>query len=315
MTSPLHNTLRTTLLLGALTGLLLALGYVVAGPGGLLPALVLAGILNLGAYWFSDRAALQMTGAREVLPEEAPGLHRLIAVLAARAGLPMPRVAIIEADAPNAFATGRDPSHAVVAVTTGLLEVLDDDELAGVLAHELGHIRNRDILVSSIAATLAGAITALVEWLQWGMLFGAGRDDGSGEAQPSPLHGLGVLLALLLAPLAATLIQFAVSRGREFGADETGATLVGNPQALARALEKIESYALGTPLPVGSAAHHLFIIPPLNGDSLASLFRTHPRTEDRIERLERLARAMGRRGSWARSRGGWGWAWSSMRTT
>ncbi|MDP8922563.1 MAG: M48 family metalloprotease [Chloroflexota bacterium] len=263
----LRPVFRTTLLLGALTGLLLAFGYVVAGPEGVLPALLLAALLNLAAYWFSDRAALAMAGAREVSYAEAPVLHRIVANLAARAELPMPRVAIVEAAAPNAFATGRDPHHAVVAVTTRLLEILDEDELVAVLAHELGHVRNRDILISSVAATLAGAVTALADWLQWGLFFGAHQDDDD----PSPLHWLGALMMLVLAPIAAMLIQLAISRGREFGADETGAELIGDPLALARALEKIEEYAAGTPLHVNPAVSHLFIIPPLTGEALVLL--------------------------------------------
>ncbi len=303
--SLLRNSLRTTLLLGALTGLLLGLGYLVAGPQGLVPSLALAAILNFGAYWFSDRAALAMAGAREVSYEEAPGLHRLVARLAARAGLPMPRVAIVEAAAPNAFATGRDPAHAVVAVTTGLLQILDEDELTTVLAHELGHVRNRDILVSTIAATLAGAITALTDWLQWGLFFGVHPAEDEGGVGASPLHWLGALLAIVLAPLAAVLIQLAISRGREFGADETGAELCENPVALASALRKIEAYARQVPLPVSSAVSHLFIIPPLTGDWLAGLFSTHPRTEERISRLERLALRMAAQGR--RLRRDWAW--------
>ena len=298
----LWNTIRTTILLGGLTGLLLALGYLLAGPEGLLPALAFAAILNFGAYWFSDRAALAMAGAREVSYAEAPRLHNLVASLAARAGLPMPRVAIIDAAAPNAFATGRDPAHAVVAVTTGLLEILDEDELGAVLAHELGHVRNRDILVSSVAATLAGAVTALADWFQWGLLFGMHRDEGE---ESSPLHWLGALLMLILAPIAAMLIQLAISRGREFGADETGAELSGDPLALARALEKIESYALGTPLPVNPAASHLFIIPPLTVGALANLFSTHPPTHERVRRLERLASRM--LPPWRPFVRGWAW--------
>ena len=280
--------LRSTLLLGALTGLLLALGYLAAGPQGIVPALIFAALLNFGAYWFSDRAALAMAGAREVSYAEAPALHCIVAQLAARAGLPMPRIAIVDAAAPNAFATGRDRRHAVVAVTTGLLEILDEDELTAVLAHELGHIRNRDILVSSVAATLAGAVTAAADWLQWGLFFGGHRDD----EETSPLHWLGAALMLVLAPIAAVLIQLAISRGREFGADETGAELVGDPLALARALDKIEAYAAGTPLPVNPAASHLFIIPPLTGAALANLFSTHPSTAARVRRLERLASRM-----------------------
>lgn len=295
--------LRTTLLLGALTGLLVVCGYLLAGPQGVLPALAVAAVANFGAYWFADRAALAMAGAREVSYAEAPGLYHLVQELSRAAGLPMPRVAIVEAAAPNAFATGRDPEHAVVAVTTGLLEVLDADELRAVLAHELGHVRNRDTLIASIAATLAGAVTALAEWLQWGLLLGGARERE--EASSGPLQWLGQLLMVILAPLAALLIQLAVSRGREFGADEAGARLCGDPLALARALEKIESYALGTPLPVNAAVSHLFIIPPLTGAALAELFSTHPSTAERVRRLRRLAER------WPIAAARWmrGWAW------
>ncbi len=297
----LRTTLRTTLLLGALTGLLLAMGYVLAGREGALVGLVFAALVNGTAYWFSDRAALAMAGAREISYIQAPGLFRLVATLAERGGLPMPRLAVVDAAAPNAFATGRDPHHAVVAVTTGLLEVLDEDELAAVLAHELGHVRNRDTLIASVAATLAGAVTAVAEWLQWGIFFGAHGDDD----EPAPLHWLGALLMLVLAPLAAVLIQLAVSREREFHADATGAELVADPLALARALDKIESYAAGTPLPVSPAASSLFIIPPLVGRGLADLFSTHPSTAARIERLEQLAaRRFPRRPRVVR-----GWSW------
>lgn len=299
----LRQLVRTTVLLGALTGLLLAFGYLLAGPDGLLPALLFAAALNFGAYWFSDRIALAMAGAREVSPAEAPWLYALVAELAERARLPMPRLAIVEAAAPNAFATGRDPAHAVVAVTTGLLEVCDRDELAAVLAHELAHVANRDTLISSVAATLAGAVTALADWLQWGLLFGP-RDE-EGEGQTHPLHWLGVLLALVLAPLAALLVQLAISREREYGADETGAALHGDPLVLARALEKIESYALGTPLAVSPAASHLFIVPPLTGATLERLFSTHPPTIERVRRLERLAARL--RPSAARLARQWAW--------
>jgi len=282
------NALKTAVLLGALTALLVLIGDLLGGRGGMVIAFGFAVVMNLGAYWFSDAMALRMAGAREVTPEEAPELHALVEELCADAGLPKPRVAMIDSEAPNAFATGRDPEHAVVAATTGILQLLDRRELAGVLAHELGHVENRDILISSVAATIAGAITMVAQMAQWSMLFGGfGRDDeeeGGGIA--SLVAGL---VMMIVAPLAALLIQMAISRAREYSADETGARLYGDPEALASALEKLEYYSKQIPLPVSPAASHLFIVKPFTGASMQELFSTHPPIEERVARLHRMA--------------------------
>ncbi|MER3428033.1 MAG: zinc metalloprotease HtpX [Pyrinomonas sp.] len=282
------NGLKTALLLGALTALLVLLGGAIGGQSGMIFGFVLAIAMNFGSYWFSDRIALRMAGAHEVSEQEAPELHQMVATLAREAGLPKPRVAIIEADAPNAFATGRNPQHAVVAVTTGIMRILNQRELAAVIAHELGHIRNRDILISAVAATLAGAITLIAQMGQWAMIFGGyGRND---ERDNGIAGALGALLMLILAPIAATLIQLAISRSREFGADRTGAEIVRDPEALASALEKLEAYSRRIPLPVNPAASHMFIVRPFTGATLQKLFSTHPPTEERIARLRAMVR-------------------------
>jgi heat shock protein HtpX len=277
------NAFKTTILLAALTGLLVVIGYALGGNSGMLLFFLIAVVMNLGAYWFSGDIALRMAGAREVSQPEEPALYAIIGEVAAEARLPMPRVAIIQASAPNAFATGRDANHAVVAVTTGILGLLDRGELQGVLAHELGHVRNHDILISSIAATIAGAITMLAHVAQWGMMFGGygGRDDR--DRNP-----LVELLLIFLAPLAAMLIQLAVSRSREYGADATGAQIIGNPEALASALEKLELASTGRPLPVNPAVAHMFIVNPLKGVNVGGLFSTHPPLEERIRRLRAM---------------------------
>jgi len=281
------NVLKTTILLGALTGLLMLIGGAIGGSYGVMLGFVLAVVMNFGSYWFSDRIALKMAGAREVSAAEAPELHDMVARLAQAANLPKPRVAMVEADAPNAFATGRNAQHGVVAVTTGILRLLDRRELAAVLAHELGHIRNRDILVSAIAATLAGAITMIAQMGQWAMIFGGhSRDDEEDNGGGGLLGGL---LMLFLAPLAATIIQLAISRSREFGADKTGAEVGGDPEALASALEKLEAYSKHVPLPVNPAVSHLFIVKPLTGFSMQSLFSSHPPTAERVARLRQIA--------------------------
>ena len=279
------NTLKTTALLAALTALLIVIGGFLGGRGGMLLFFGLAIIMNLGAYWFSGDIALRMAGAREVSEQEAPELHQLVAELATYARLPKPRVAIIDSPSPNAFATGRDANHAVVAVTTGILGILNRDELAGVLAHELGHVRNHDILISSIAATIAGAITMLANAAQWAMIFGGfggGRDDEDNNP-------FAALLMIIVAPIAATLIQLAISRSREYAADDTGARLHGNPESLARALEKLEMATSVRPLPVNPAVAHMFIVNPLKGVNFAGLFSTHPPIEERIRRLRAMA--------------------------
>ena len=277
------NTLKTTALLAALTAVLILIGDVIGGRGGMLLFFGLAVVMNLSAYWFSGDIALRMAGAREVSEEQAPELHQLVAELATYARLPKPRVAIIDNPSPNAFATGRDANHAVVAVTSGILGILSRAELAGVLAHELGHVRNHDILISSIAATIAGAITMLANVAQWTLIFGGfgGRDDE--DSNP-----FAALLMIIFAPLAATLIQLAISRSREFGADETGARIHGNPESLARALEKLEMATSVRPLPVNPAVAHMFIVNPLKGVNFAGLFSTHPPLEERIRRLRAM---------------------------
>jgi heat shock protein HtpX len=281
------NNIKSVILLATLTGLLVVGGRIFFGTGGMFVALVLAGVMNLASYWFSDRIALRMAGAREVSPDEAPELHAIVDELAYRTGLPKPKVAIVESPSPNAFATGRDPSHAVVAVTTGILQILNRQELMAVLAHELGHVKNRDILVASIAATIAGAITMIAQMLQFAAFFGGfgGSRDGDGDG----VNPIAALAMIILAPIAALLIQMAISRSREYGADDTGAHIVGDPMALASALEKLEGWSKRIPLDVNPAASHLFIVNPLSGRALASLFSTHPPIEDRIKRLRQLA--------------------------
>ena len=279
------NTLKTTILLAALTGLLVVLGGFIGGSNGAVLGFVIALAMNFGSYWFSDRIALKMAGAREVSYAEAPQLHDMVARLAQESGLPKPRVAIVQSDAPNAFATGRNAKHGLVAVTTGILRILDRRELAAVLSHELGHIRNRDILVSTIAATIAGAITMVAQIAQFGMIFGGNSDDDDDGATGL----LGGLLMIFLAPLAATIIQLAISRSREFGADKTGADVGGDPEALASALEKLEAYSKQVPLHVNPAVSHLFIVQPLTGLSMQKLFSSHPPTHERVARLRRMA--------------------------
>ena len=282
----MHNTLKTTILLAALTALLVLIGGALGGRSGMVLFFGIAVVMNLGAYWFSGDIALRMAGAREVSPEEAPELHQLVEELATYARLPKPRVAIIDTPSPNAFATGRDANHAVVAATTGILGILSREELAGVLAHELGHVRNHDILISSIAATIAGAITMLANAMQWALIFGGfgGRDD-------EDTNPFAALLMIIVAPLAATLIQLAISRSREYAADETGARIHGNPESLARALEKLEMATSVRPLPVNPAVAHMFIVNPLQGVkgvNFAGLFSTHPPLEERIRRLRAM---------------------------
>jgi heat shock protein HtpX len=279
----MNNTIKTTLLLGVLTGLFLLIGDLLGGRQGMILALGFAVVTNLGAYWFSGDIALRMARAREVSPQEVPDLYSVVQDVASAAHLSMPKVAIIDSPQPNAFATGRDEKHAVVAVTTGILNLLDRDELMGVLAHELGHVRNHDILIASIAATVAGAITMLARLAGFGMMFGGygGRDRNGG--------GFEALAMLILAPIAAALIQFSISRSREYGADQTGAAIMGNPEALASALEKLEWASRRTPaMPVSPAAASLFIVNPLRGANLAGLFSTHPPIEERIKRLRAM---------------------------
>lgn len=274
------STLRTTILLAALTGLLLLVGDALAGRTGLTYALILAAIMNFASYWWSDKIVLAMTGARQVSPQEAPEIYDIVRRIATNATLPMPKVYVVDQPQPNAFATGRDPNHAAVAVTSTILTILTPRELEGVLAHELGHVQNRDTLVSAIAATLAGAISYIAQMAFW---FGGRRDDDEGG------NPLAAILALIFAPLAATLIQLAISRGREFGADATGARTTNDPLALASALEKLEMTRQRVPMDVNPSAAHLFIVNPLSGQAFASLFSTHPPTAERIRRLRAMA--------------------------
>jgi heat shock protein HtpX len=273
---------RTTILLAFLTGLLVVIGFAIGGPSTALVFLVLAGILNLGAYWFSDRIALAMAGAKPVSEDEAPGLYRIVRELTTRADLPMPRLFVIPQEQPNAFATGRTPSHAAVAVTSGITKLLSEDELRGVLSHELAHVRHRDILVQSVASTVGGAITYLAYMLLW-----FGDDDNS------PLGLVASLAMVLLAPIAASLIQLAISRQREYAADATGAEICGNPESLASALLRLEEGAKAIPMQVNQAAEPLYIVKPFTGGGIASLFSTHPPIEERVRRLRQMRPALG----------------------
>jgi len=277
------NQLKTIILLGALSALFMGIGAAVA-PGHLYLFAALALLMILGSYFFSDKIVLKMHGAQPVAPEDAPELHRMVEELAHQAGIPKPRICIIPDPQPNAFATGRNPSHGVVAVTEGILQLLDRRELRGVLAHELAHIKNRDILVSSIAAAAASAITYVAHALSFGAMFGGSQDDEEGGGVA------GGLLMALVAPMAATLIQLGISRSREYMADETGAKLSGDPEALARALLKLERGAQAIPAHAATpATASLFIVNPLGPlQSMARLFSTHPSTEERVERLMRL---------------------------
>jgi heat shock protein HtpX len=281
------NAIKTTFLLALLTSILVVIGYFLGGNGGMLLFFGIAIVMNLGAYWYSGDIALRMAGAREVSEEQAPELFQLVQEVATYARLPRPRIAIVDSPSPNAFATGRDANHAVVAVTTGILGLLTKEELQGVLAHELGHVRNHDILISSVAATIAGAITMLANVAQWALIFG-GMGGGRNNRNSNPLAALALII---LAPLAATLIRLAISRSREYGADDTGARIIGNPDALARALEKLEQATSVRPLPVNPAIAHLFIVNPLRGATFSGLFSTHPPLEERIRRLRAMSLA------------------------
>jgi len=279
------NMLRTTVLMALLTGLLVMAGGAIGGRSGMTFALVMAGVMNFVSYWFSDKIVLAMYGAHEVTEAEQPGLYAMVRQLAVQAGMPMPRVYIIDSDTPNAFATGRNPEHAAVAATTGILRILSREELMGVMAHELTHVRNRDILISSIAATMAGAITYLAHMAQWAAIFGSGRDrdeEGGGGV-------IGMLAMAIIAPLAAMLIQMAISRSREYGADRGGAEISGNPLYLAGALRKLEMANHQIPMDANPATAHMFIVNPLTGGGIMSLFSTHPPIDERVRRLEEMA--------------------------
>ncbi len=277
------NNVKTTLLLASLTGLLLAIGQLWAGQQGLVFALVMAAVLNLGTYFFSDKIALAMSGAQPISREDGPRIYSIVERLAAKANIPVPKIYLIPTDSPNAFATGRNPNHASVAVTRGILELLDDQEIEGVLAHELGHVRNRDILTSAVVATIAGAITLIARMAYYAEMFGFG---GGGSRDGRRGGALSALAMLIVAPLAALLIQLAISRSREYEADATGARITGNPQGLARALEKIDQASKRLPMRVAPSMAHMFICQPLTtGEVLTGLFSTHPPIRKRIERL------------------------------
>jgi heat shock protein HtpX len=269
-------TLRTTILLATLTGLFVVIGFAIGGAETALLFLFFGAAMNFFAYWFSDRIALRMSGAKPVSEQEAPRLYQIVRELTTRAGLPMPKLYVIPQDQPNAFATGRNPEHSAVAVTAGIMKLLSEDELRGVVAHELAHIRNRDILIQSVAATIGGAITYLAYMLMW---FGSESD--------SPLGLIGSLAMVILAPLAATVVQLAISRQREYSADATGAEISGNPESLASALLRLEEGAKAIPMQVNQAAEPLYIVKPLHG-GFAGLFSTHPPIEERVRRLRQM---------------------------
>lgn len=283
------NQFRTMILLTALTLLIVFLGKLLGGSQGMLIALVLALVMNFGSYWFSDKIVLAMYRAQTVSEYEAPELYRMVRELAVSAGLPMPKVAIIPSETPNAFATGRNPEKAVVAVTEGILRLLSANELRGVLAHELAHVKNRDILVGTVAAALAGAVMFIADMLRWGAIFGGFR--GSDDEEGGGLGIVGAMVIAIVAPIAAMLIQMAISRSREYLADETGAVISQNPLGLASALEKLAIASQRIPMVEAKpATAHLFIVNPLSGGALLTLFSTHPPIEERIRRLRAMAR-------------------------
>ncbi len=285
----MKNMFKTTILLASLTGLLVIVGGELGGTGGMIIAFMFAVVMNFGSYWYSDKIVLKMYKAKEVSPSEAPNLHKIVDGLVMKGRLPKPKVYIVESGMPNAFATGRDPKHAAVAVTTGILNLLSFEEIEGVLAHELAHVKNRDTLISAIAATLAGVITMLATWARWAAIFGGfgGRDDDGGG------NIIGFIVMAVVAPLAATVIQLAISRSREFAADYEGARMCKKPWALADALEKLEygntHYKPSIrDIPAKENTAHMFIVNPLKGGALQSLFRTHPVTDERVKRLRAM---------------------------
>ena len=286
------SNVKTVFLLVALSGILLAIGYFVAGISGVIFAFIIAMVMNIGSYWFSDKLALRMTGAREVTPDEEPRLHGIVDSVAAMANMPKPKVYIIQNDSPNAFATGRNDKHAAVAATTGIMRILDERELTAVFGHELGHIRNRDILVNAIVATVASAISFLAWMAQWALIFGGGRNREGGGM----LGIIALLATIIFAPLAAAIIRMSISRQREYGADETGAHITHTPLSLASALQKLEDYSRARPMQVNPAVSHLFIVNPLGKVNFGALFSTHPPVQKRIERLNEIARRTGNLG-------------------
>jgi heat shock protein HtpX len=281
------NGFKTFILLAGLTALLLLIGQAMGGRSGLYLAFFMALVMNFIGYWFSDKIALKMSGAEEVTVEQAPDLHRAVERLAAQAGLPKPRVYVIPQDTPNAFATGRNPEHAAVAVTEGILRLLKPEELEGVLAHELAHIKNRDILISSVAAVIAGAISHLAYMAQWGAMFGMGRSDDE-EGGGGGGNMIAVILMAIIAPMAAMLIQMAISRSREFAADATGARIIHAGRPLANALLKLENYNKQLPMQVNPATAQMYIVNPLTAGGITRLFSTHPPIQERVDRLMAL---------------------------
>ncbi|MBI2429422.1 MAG: zinc metalloprotease HtpX [Ignavibacteriales bacterium] len=277
------NTMKTFLLMGVLTVMVVMVGGAIGGQSGMLFALFFAGIMNFVSYWWSDKIVLRMYGAHELKQSEQPALFQITQELTMRAGLPMPKLYLIPGEQPNAFATGRDPQHSAVAVTEGIVQLLSRDELRGVIAHELAHIKNRDILVGTIAATFAGAISYLAHMAQWAMIFGGRSSDNEERSNP-----LVAIVMMIVAPIAALLVQMAISRSREFLADETGATMSGNPLSLASALKRLHTASQQIPMHATPATAHMFIVNPLHGGGVMSLFSTHPPMEERIARLEAM---------------------------
>ena len=276
------NQMRTAFLLAVMTVFVILIGGLIGGPSGMVIAFVMAIGMNFFSYWFSDKIVLRMYRAQEVTPQQAPELYQMVTTLAQRAELPMPKVYIIPKDTPNAFATGRNPQHAVVAVTQGLLNLMNKDEIMGVLAHEMAHVNNRDILIGSIAATMAGAIMMLASMARWGALLGGGRSDDNN----SGMGGIGLIVMSILAPIGAMIIQMAISRSREFLADATGAKLAGSSRGLADALEKLGNYSKQIPMDASPSTAHMFIVNPLSGSSFRKIFSTHPPMAERIARLK-----------------------------
>jgi len=276
------NQIRTTILLAVMTALILWVGQLLGGRQGMIIALIFAAGMNFFSYWYSDKLVLKMYHASEVTPNQAPELYEMVQRLTQAAGLPMPKLYVIPQDAPNAFATGRNPEHAVVAVTQGLLKIMDRDEVMGVLAHELAHVKNRDILIGSIAATMAGAIMLLATMARWSAIFGGAgnRDEQGGGAGV-----IGLIVMSIIGPMAAMIIQMAISRSREYLADAAGARFAGHPEGLARALEKLGAYSKRLPMNANPSTAHMFIVNPLSGRQMMSLFSTHPPLEERIARL------------------------------
>ncbi len=278
------NTLKTTFLMALMTVLLVIIGQLIGGRNGALFALVVAAVMNSVSYWFSDKIALGRFRAQQVTRDQSPKLYEIVERLAARAQIPMPKLYVIPSPTPNAFATGRSPEHAAVAVTEGALQLLDADELSGVIGHELAHIRNRDILIASVAATMAGAISMLAMWARFAAVFGGGQGGGNRRG-----GGLELLVLAIVAPIAAMLIQMGISRSREFLADAGGARYSGDPRALARALQKLEDWSKRRPMEASPTTAHMFIVSPLVGGGFSKLFSTHPPTAERIQRLQAMA--------------------------